>query len=72
MEYVMYEIDLCLKYRRSTHCLNEELGNRHRGKEGKMKCSLCGDYFSVHVGMLIMCYGSVLYNYCVLVLWVCD
>ena len=37
-----------------------------------MKCSLCGDYFSVHVGMLIMCYGSVLYNYCVLVSWVCD
>ena len=25
-----------------THGLNEELG-RHRGREGKMECSLCGD-----------------------------
>ena len=24
-----------------THGLNEELG-RHRGREGKMECSLCG------------------------------
>ena len=30
------------KFRSGTHGLNKELG-RHRGREGKMKCSLCGD-----------------------------
>ena len=30
------------KFRSGTHGLNEELG-RHRGREGKMECSLCGN-----------------------------
>ena len=30
------------KFRSGTHGLNEELG-RHRGREGKTKCSLCED-----------------------------
>ena len=30
------------KFRSGTHGLNEELG-RHRGREGKTECSLCGD-----------------------------
>ena len=29
------------KFRSGTHGLNEELG-RHRGKEGKVECTLCG------------------------------
>ena len=29
------------KFRSGTHSLNEELG-RHRGREGKFKCTLCG------------------------------
>ena len=29
-------------FRSGMHGLNEELG-RHRGREGKTKCSLCGD-----------------------------
>ena len=33
---------LLFKFRSGTHGLNEELG-RHRGKEGKTECSLCGD-----------------------------
>ena len=33
---------LLFKFRSGTHGLNEELG-RHRGREGKTKCSLCGD-----------------------------
>ena len=33
---------LLFKFRSGTHGLNEELG-RHRGREGKMECSLCGD-----------------------------
>ena len=33
---------LIFKFRSGTHCLNEELG-RHRGREGKTECSLCGD-----------------------------
>ena len=31
------------KFRSGTHVLNEELGRRHRGREGKTKCSLCGN-----------------------------
>ena len=31
-----------VKFRLGTHGLNEELG-RHRGREGKTECSLCGD-----------------------------
>ena len=30
------------KFRSGTHDLNEELG-RHRGREGKTECSLCGN-----------------------------
>ena len=33
---------LFLKFMSGTHGLNKELG-RHRGKEGKTRCSLCGD-----------------------------
>ena len=29
-----------LKFRSGTHGLNEELG-RHRGREGKVECSIC-------------------------------
>ena len=46
MEYMMLEVDFCLslghKFRSGMHGLNEELG-RHRGREGKTECSLCGD-----------------------------
>ena len=39
----MLEVDFCLSLGRVyTHGLNEELG-RHKGREGKTKCSLCGD-----------------------------
>ena len=33
---------LLFKFRAGTHDLNEELG-RHRGREGKMECFLCGN-----------------------------
>ena len=33
---------LSFKFRSDTHGLNEELG-RHRGREGKKECSLCGN-----------------------------
>ena len=39
MEYVSRFL---FKFRSGTHGLNEELG-RHRGREGKMECSLCGN-----------------------------
>ena len=32
---------LLFKFRSGTHGLNEELG-RHRGREGKLECALCG------------------------------
>ena len=32
---------LLFKFRSGTHSLNEELG-RHRGREGKLECTLCG------------------------------
>ena len=32
---------LLFKFRSGTHSLNEELG-RHRGREGKSECVLCG------------------------------
>ena len=39
----MLEVDFYLSLGRVyTHGLNEELG-RHRGREGKTECSLCGD-----------------------------
>ena len=43
---------LLFKFRSGTHGLNEELG-RHRGREGKTECSLCGDECEN------VCYGSV-------------
>ena len=33
---------LLFKFRSGTHGLNEELG-RHRGREGRKECVLCGD-----------------------------
>ena len=39
MEYVIQKVDFYLSV---THGLNEELG-RHKGREGKMECSLCWD-----------------------------
>ena len=33
---------LLFKFRSGTHGLNEELG-RHRGRQGKTECSLCGN-----------------------------
>ena len=42
MEYVIQGSRLLFKFRSGTHGLNEELG-RHRGREGKTECSLCGD-----------------------------
>ena len=39
----MQEVDFCLSLNRVyTQGLNEELG-RHRGREGKTECSLCGN-----------------------------
>ena len=39
----MQEVDFCLNLDRVyTHGLNEELA-RHRGREGKTECSLCGN-----------------------------
>ena len=39
----MLEVDFYLSLGQVyTHGLNEELG-RHRGREGKTECSLCGD-----------------------------
>ena len=35
------ETRLLFKFRSGTHGLNEELG-RHRGREGKSECVLCG------------------------------
>ena len=37
-----------------THGLNEEFG-RHRGREGKLECTLCG----ASARVLFMCCGSV-------------
>ena len=41
MKYVIQEVVFCLSSAR-VHSLNEELG-RHRGREGKTECSLCGN-----------------------------
>ena len=38
---------LLFKFRSGTHGLNEELG-RHRGREGKTECSLCGNECSAY------------------------
>ena len=35
------ETRFLFKFRSGTHGLNEELG-RHRGREGKVECSICG------------------------------
>ena len=40
MGLVMQELDSCLSSGQE-HMLNEELG-RHRGREGKSECVLCG------------------------------
>ena len=37
MAYVMQGLDFCLDQAR----MNEKLG-RHRGREGKVECSICG------------------------------
>ena len=45
---------LLFKFRSGTHGLNEELG-RHRGREGKKECVLCGDEcesVSIHCGIV--------------------
>ena len=39
---IIRESSLFLFQSSGTHGLNEELG-RHRGREGKTECSLCGD-----------------------------
>ena len=43
--YIAYVIQLgsrlLFKFRSGTHGLNEEFG-RHRGREGKVECSICG------------------------------
>ena len=38
----MQDVDFLFKFRSGTHGLNEELG-RHRRREGKTECSLCGN-----------------------------
>ena len=45
---------LLFKFRSGTHDLNEELG-RHRGREGKTECSLCGN----ECENVNLCCGSV-------------
>ena len=42
MEYRVAGSRLLYKFRSGTHGLNEELG-RHRRREGKTECSLCGN-----------------------------
>ena len=49
VEFKKYLLGICdagnrllFKFRSGTHSLNEELG-RHRGREGKTECSLCGN-----------------------------
>ena len=48
-----------LLFRSGTHGLNEELG-RHKGREGKVECTLCGaEYESViHVLWECLAYSS--------------
>ena len=43
MGLVMLEVDL-FKFRSGTHGWNEELG-RHRGRNGRTECVLCGDEY---------------------------
>ena len=45
---------LLFKFRSGTHGLNEELG-RHRGKEGKVECTLCGAECKSVVNVLWEC-----------------
>ena len=43
MKYVIPEVGICISLRQlCTYGMNEELV-RHRGRENKMECSLCGD-----------------------------
>ena len=50
---------LLFKFRSGTHGLNEELG-RHRGRERKVECTLCGAECEsvVHVSLECSAYGS--------------
>ena len=50
---------LLFKFRSGTHGLNEELG-RHRGREGKVECSICGAECEsvVHVLCEYLAYSS--------------
>ena len=45
---------LLFKFRSGTHGLNEELG-RHRGREGKVECSICGAECESVVHVLCEC-----------------
>ena len=46
------------KFRSGTHGLNEELG-RHRGREGKVECSICGAEYESVVHVLWDCPCSI-------------
>ena len=45
---------LLFKFRSGTHGLNEELG-RHRGREGKLECTLCSAEYESVVHVLWEC-----------------
>ena len=45
---------LLFKFRSGTHGLNEELG-RHRGRNGRTECVLCGDEWESVVHVLWEC-----------------
>ena len=48
------ETRLLFKFRSGTHGLNEELG-RHRGREGKSECTLCGAESESVLHVLLEC-----------------
>ena len=48
---------LLFKFRSGTHGLNEELG-RHKGRNGRIGCVLCGDERE----SVVQVYGSVLFT----------
>ena len=58
MGLVMPELD-SFKFRSGTHGLNEELG-RHRGRNGRTECVLCGDECGNVVHALWECPASKL------------
>ena len=51
---------LLFKFRSGTHGLNEELG-RHRGREGKLECTLCGAEYESVVHVLWECTHRKIY-----------